>query len=442
MATESQYLFERNDALKSLWLVSQMPEFDMDTTPTIHFPTLSGEDLSIAKAGYDVVKAENSDFQVVLEQLWLFYLLTPSGLTLIRARGKPIFSFKDSEDIIGTNIRGFAKYSSNKLLAWKILRWSWVPVPREMHLKHSRYYSVPNLVLWGKSPQEFRSASQAIHESTFARVMQFLESNWIEKFVTKPHDGKQWDGVIINQREEFAKNWANKGMFEESDISGILLIQDKIEPYRLINQLTPDVEMRLLCWYRLLPSQYSDWNMRVLVTYDTSNLSSWNYISSGIVCRIDQVDKPVNISLSASYDSFDNVMRKCWLTEEKEVLRKKIEATAIRATEAIVTYCDNKTKRPKDVPDFQVLVWVDIILDRDKNPIVIEVNDMNSGCNYELMKLEGVEALYPIARAILGKASLNRLIERLKSQLLATYWPEWLAKVLSWQAKLDVKEDV
>ena len=84
MATESQYLFERNDALKSLWLVSQMPEFDMDTTPTIHFPTLSGEDLSIAKAGYDVVKAENSDFQVVLEQLWLFYLLTPSGLTLIR----------------------------------------------------------------------------------------------------------------------------------------------------------------------------------------------------------------------------------------------------------------------------------------------------------------------------------------------------------------------
>jgi hypothetical protein len=46
---------------------------------------------------------------------------------------------------------------------------------------------------------------------------------------------------------------------------------------------------------------------------------------------------------------------------------------------------------------------------------------MHSGCNYELMKLEGVKALYAIAQAIIGKAYLKNLIRSIQYQVLATY---------------------
>jgi hypothetical protein len=55
---------------------------------------------------------------------------------------------------------------------------------------------------------------------------------------------------------------------------------------------------------------------------------------------------------------------------------------------AVIDYCNKKFRKPQDLPDFQVLVGVDVILDADKNPKIIEINDMHSGCNYELMKLE------------------------------------------------------
>ena len=68
----------------------------------------------------------------------------------------------------------------------------------------------------------------------------------------------------------------------------IILVQDKIESYPLS-----------------IDGNKKDWNMRVLVTYD---IATKTYISAGIICRVDALDKPVNISISASFHSFDYIM--------------------------------------------------------------------------------------------------------------------------------------
>jgi glutathione synthase/RimK-type ligase-like ATP-grasp enzyme len=76
------------------------------------------------------------------------------------------------------------------------------------------------------------------------------------------------------------------------------------------------------------------------------------------------------------------------LQAEQTQIRKSIENVALSGVNAIIEYCNKKFRKPKDLPDFQVLVGVDIILDLEKKPKIIEINDMHSGCNYELMKLE------------------------------------------------------
>lgn len=439
MTNRQKYIKERNDAIESLWLLNWVEEVDMDIHPTIFFPYSSGEDISLAKAVYDVNKKEKGYFAVIIEHNGTFFLLDWQWLNHVRVKGNPVFCFRDDNEILGTNIARFWKYTDNKLLASMILNSAWIMIPRQIAIKQSRFYPVFfDLEVADKDSEELRLLCQLIHEQTFARVMTFLDSHDIEKFVTKPHDWAQGDWVTIHHTENFQEQWAHEDMFGDSDMSQIMLVQEKIEPYTLVNRELHQqlrIDQWLTAWW-----EFSDWNMRVLVTYDATDLTSGRYIPVGIVCRIDEVDKPVNISISASYDTFDTVMERCWLNGEKEILRKKIEDAAVQATVAIVNYCDKKSKRPKDIPEYQVLAWVDIILDRYKNPIVIEVNAMNSGCNYELMKLEWIESLYPIGRAIIWKARLNVLINTIQRQVVETHGIEWLTQLIDGSAKLQLEE--
>lgn len=431
---------ERNDAIASLWLIGNT-EIDMDATPTIFFPIFSSEDVTLAKAVYNIIQESNSSLLVIMEHFWTFLLLNAEWFNYVRVRGEPIFAFKGGTEVLWTNIKGFAKYTDNKLFTGIILRASWLPVPQELAIRQSRLFDASVTFAGLAHSPEAKATFQAIHDRTFARVMQFLDAHKIEKFVTKPHDWRQGDGVLIRDREDFSNKWAHDTMFGVSDVSEVLLVQEKIEPYRLVYKMAHGVSNGNVQEWLEQSWQFSDWNMRVLVTYDASDMTSWKYITAGIVCRIDQADKPVNISLGASYDSFESVMEQCWLGDEKEELRKRVEDMAILATESIVAYCDKKSNRPANTPDHQVLVWVDIILDRNKNPIIIEVNDMNSGCNYELMKLEWIQSLYPIARAILGKAHLNMFIRSIKAQVLKTHGPEWLKKIIDGTLKLEMIEE-
>ncbi len=91
----------------------------------------------------------------------------------------------------------------------------------------------------------------------------------------------------VLDKKTFEQVVPSRDLFGEAE-GRVVLIQDKIESYPLS-----------------IDGDKKDWNMRVLVTYD---LETKRYISAGIVCRVDILDKPVNISISASFHSFDYIM--------------------------------------------------------------------------------------------------------------------------------------
>lgn len=126
----------------------------------------------------------------------------------------------------------------------------------------------------------------------------------------------------------------------------------------------------------MINGKRKDWNVRVLVTYDTEKNS---YVSSGIVARVADADTPVNISINASYHTFEEVISMTdidpWLHPEIEWILKNIAESSVKA---ISDYAVRKSKNPMGNRDFQVLAGVDIIFDEDMRPVVVEVNDARS----------------------------------------------------------------
>lgn len=401
MSTNTEKTYSEADCLKdamnALGIQKSMPTIDMDRTSTILFPHVSSESISLARALYDIQKIHWGKwvFTILVRYGNIAYRLDDTWLHPVDFTWTPAFNFLDESQISSSNAKGFDKYSDNKLFWSMILMKNNIPTPRQTYIKQSRFSHIQKLIL-SQDIKTIKQEVQKVHNKTHAKIVDFLSKSSAPKFVIKPYNWKQWDGVQISDKKSFEQVVPSNEMFGGAE-GHIILVQDKIESYPLS-----------------IDGDKKDWNMRVLVTYD---IATKTYISAGIVCRVDALDKPVNISISASFHSFDYIMDQLWI-KDRQSIEESIKNTATSAVSAIVEYAHKKLKKPDGAPDFQVLAWVDIILDPDGLPIVLEVNDMHSGCNYELMKLHGVEALYPIAHAILAKATLNELIQGISKSVL------------------------
>lgn len=160
-----------------------------------------------------------------------------------------------------------------------------------------------------------------------------------------------------------------------------------------------------------------DWNLRVLVSYD---IETKRYITVGITGRIDTIGWPVNRSISAENISFEELWKLCgWSEIEFSEAKQKVEKIAELSSEILVQVGNRKWFEPH-INNIQTVFWVDIIIDSNKNPFVIEVNDSSSGCIFELAQLEGITSVYPIARAIVHKVLFQKSVQELHNTLKKT----------------------
>lgn len=284
---------------------------------------------------------------------------------------------------VSWNSHWFKKLSENKFKTSIVLGMNWIRTPEEINIKPSSM----NWYVWSKTDDETNEKNiKEINKKNNLKINEFFYKIWHNKrIVIKPSGWKCWWWIHILSIEDCMNN----PKVDIVDPDDIILIQEKIDSYPIsIN------------WVK------KDWNVRVLVTYDTSQSK---HVVAWIIWRIDNDWAPVNRSISADYISLEGIAKLSWMSNEQyKLVKNSIEETAIKSVEVLV---ERSTKR-ENVPEFvnyQNLAGVDIIIDEFLEPVVLEVNDSNSGCMFELMKLEWVDALNPIAESIINKTNAVKL---------------------------------
>ena len=128
-----------------------------------------------------------------------------------------------------------------------------------------------------------------------------------------------------------------------------------------------------------------------------------------MIWRIGNYWEVINISQNAEYISFEELSDLIWLDKlQSKKLKKNLYNISTKSVNAISKrFVDNKT-------NFQTISWVDIILDKDLNPFVIEVNPSTSGWMHKLSEYYWIDSIYPIAYSILNKIYIySDLIEQI-----------------------------
>lgn len=217
-----------------------------------------------------------------------------------------------------------------------------------------------------------------------------------------------WNNYVVKWRA--GCGWKQVQIFRQSNVfRADIILNTKLIIEELIESYPIHIE-----WVK------KDWNLRVLVTFDTE---TQRYITAGIVWRIDTEGWPVNLSISAENISFHDVSKLCgWSEDESKNIESEVKRTAEISCE-ILTQAGNRKCIHAPIWNFQTVFWVDIIINANKKPIVLEVNDSDSWCIYELAQLHGIKSIYPIAQSILDKIDI---IEWIKDFFLSglTKFPE------------------
>ncbi|MDD3646816.1 MAG: hypothetical protein PHH06_05440 [Candidatus Gracilibacteria bacterium] len=255
---------------------------------------------------------------------------------------------------------GFQEYVEDKFLTGIILRMNGIKVPGELVFKG-------------------RHNKAGIHKESLKQADRLFGSN--QFIVLKPSVGECGNGVQMLSRDDIKTDFYDKHIRGKDTI----LLQEKIDSYPIV-----------------IDGIRKDWNLRVLVTFD---FETKKYIVVGMIGRIGDDGKPINISKSAEYISFEEISKLAGWTEKqcKQIEQDIIDITIKSVTVIVDRVSDNETNFDL-LANHQTLAGVDIIVNKSLEPIVIEVNSANSGGLYKLMKYKGIEAITPIAHSIILKS--------------------------------------
>jgi len=253
----------------------------------------------------------------------------------------------------------FRKYIENKWLTYKILKKKGIPLPKQELLK-----------------MHGNKDTQSISSIAFHRKLSGGS-------VIKPTNGALWKDVHIIP----ADNQIFPCISQLKDQAYIH--QERIHSYPI-----------------QIDKKKKDWNLRVIVSYDPDKK---DYIVVWSVWRIDKDGGPVNLSITAKHISFDDISELCWWTKKQfREVKKKVASASINSVKAIIDAWARKKTWKRLSSNIQVVSWVDVIVDQDMNPFVIEVNDAWIGGIYELYKSDWLDAIIPIAESIVHKINLVR----------------------------------
>lgn len=254
----------------------------------------------------------------------------------------------------------FQEYVEDKFLTWIILRMNGIKVPWELVFK-------------------WRHNKAWIHKESLKQADRLFWSN--QFIVLKPSVWECWNGVQMLSRDDIKTDFYDKHIRWKDTI----LLQEKIDSYPIV-----------------IDGIRKDWNLRVLVTFD---FETKKYIVVWMIWRIGDDWKPINISKSAEYISFEEISKLAGWTEKqcKQIEQDIIDITIKSVTVIVDRVSDNETNFDL-LANHQTLAWVDIIVNKSLEPIVIEVNSANSGWLYKLMKYKWIEAITPIAHSIILKS--------------------------------------
>lgn len=248
------------------------------------------------------------------------------------------------------------KYTENKEVTSQILMNNWINVAPYIAWKSPKSTQTDKKWIDIKY-QEYNSWSISDSLKDFAR-------KYWGNIVVKPTNGQWWSNVSFHNMND-NPNEAVLAIKRIIDSGSNVIVEKRIKSAPIIVE-----------WEEM------DWNFRVFVSKGDDN----NFVVSDMEARIDSIGKPVNISISASVATYNQICEMRWISEdEKASLKADIESISLQACNAIEQHILQNEKPSHN--RHQDFMWVDIIVEKTKDwyrLYVIEVNDQHSWWMWDL----------------------------------------------------------
>lgn len=280
--------------------------------------------------------------------------------------------------IRGLEIDWFGKYSENKFITSQLLTRLGLPCPQQMLIRGSQFYQLSD----NENSEELY---RKIHTKIRERIQKEFQNGHIENsMVMKPTKGYQGRGISFFNFDQIEE------LVDSMLVDNSVVVEERINSY--------PIEIN---------NRKKDWNLRTFVTY---NFEKEEYTCFAIVPRIDNDNGPVNLSISAKAITIDEILSYIDVSDEEKLkLLRSVMDISEKATRAIVDIAERYQHRSGNHQHQgkQLLAGVDIIIDKNLDPYIMEVNWSNSGGLESLSRIAGVDPIIPLCQSIVTQAKLN-----------------------------------